>query len=671
MNSRILKTLRTFMLVAGIVALLASCKKDDIAVAEYGTLRIDVTAAGFTSGNGEVRAGESNYTTTFTGGDKIGITVIRTEGSVTTILENNVSYEYDGSSWSPTNMAVHRYPQAGIAYLAYYPYSTTMDGMKSADEIFAAFTPKSDQSSYADYTASDLMTGTGVLSDRSLSITLNHALSLVEMNLFVGSSAVTLKVDGGDFTPYNIGGATWRCIVKPVQRVVAMSGEYDLMGVLQRWQKPDGTLTAGSYAQVNVINSFYTESVNVNYADGTSETAQYDISIGGIVVRASEVIESIELPDAGGITYLIGRSTSGVLYLKIHGNGNLLLRPAGSDGYIPIGSYAELQLINTVANALNNNYRQEADLDLMNEPWMPVGSNGAPFAGIYNGDGHTIANLAIEMEANDNIGLFGVVDGIAPQITDLHIISGSIKGNANVGGICGRSRYTAITLCSNAATVEGLSDNVGGIAGLNDLGNIVASGNTGTIVGGNCVGGITGNSNGGVVAGFNGGTVTGVDSVGGIVGINNTGSINSCYNTNTITGESCVGGVVGMNSGPVAGDDPGDIPDMEDAGIVVACYNTGIVTGTNFIAGVSGLNAGQVMACYWLSGATAAGVNNSLDNPDLPGIDTDVTDFTLPPGFIPDDVTYSSWGIGDGNEGIANWKNYDGNGGLPQLWWEN
>ena len=656
------------MLVAGTVALLASCKKDD--VAEYGTLRIDVTAVGFVSGNGEARAGESNYTTTFTLGDKIGITVIKTEGSITTILENNAPYEYDGSSWNPANTAVHRYPQAGVVYLAYYPYSATMDGMKSADDIFAAFTPRSDQSSYADYTASDLMTGTGVLSNQSLSITLSHVLSLVEMNLFVGSSAVTLKVGGEDFTPYNIGGATWRSIVKPVQGV-AMSGQYDLMGVLQGWQQTDKTLTAGSYARINVINSFYTESVNVNYADGTCETAQYDISVGGIIVRANEMIESIELPNAGGKTHLIGRSTSGVLYLKIHGNGNLLFRSAGSDGYIPIGSYAEFQLINTEAGASNNNYRQEADLDLMNEPWIPVGSDHTPFGGIYNGDGHTIANIAIDMGANDNIGLFGVVDGIGPQITDLHIISGSIKGNANVGGICGRSRYTAIALCSNAATVEGLSDNVGGIAGLNDLGNIVASKNTGTVGGDNCVGGVAGNSNGGVIACFNGGMVTGADSVGGIVGVNDTGSINSCYNTNTITGESCVGGVVGTNSGPVEGDDPDDILDMEDAGIVVACYNTGIVTGTDSVAGVSGLNAGWIITCYWLSGTAAAGVNNSLDNPDLPGIDTDVTDFTLPPGFIPDDVTYPSWGIGDGSDGIANWKNYDGNGGVPQLWWEN
>ena len=668
MYSRILKTLRIFMLAVGAVALLASCKKDDVPVRERGTLRVDVTAADFTSDNGKARADESSYTTTFTGGDKIGITVIKTEGSITTILENNIPYEYDGSSWNPVNMAVHRYPPAGVAYLAYYPYSTTMDGMKSADEIFAAFTPKSDQSSYADYTASDLMTGTGSLSGESLNITLDHALSLVEINLFSGSSGVTLRVGDEVFTSYNIGGATWRSIVKPAQGVT-LSGQYDLMGVMQGWQKTDKTLIAGSYAQINVINSFYTGSVDVNYADGTSETALYDNSLGGIVVQPGEMIESIELPDTGGETLLIGRSTSGVLHLKIHGNGNLLLRPAGPDGYIPIGSYAEFQLINTVPDALNNDYRQEADLDLMNEPWMPVGSDHAPFAGIYNGDGYAIANLAIDMGANDNVGLFGVVDGIDPQITDLHITSGSIKGNANVGGICGKSNYTAITLCSNAASVEGAGNNIGGIVGLNSFGNIVASGNTGAVAGVDYVGGVAGNSDGGIVACSNGGTVTGVNSVGGIAGINNTGIINSSYNTNTITGESCVGGVVGLNSGPVVEDDPDDAPEIEDAGIVAACYNTGMVTGTDSVAGVSGLNAGWVMSCYWLSGTAAAGVNNSPDNPDLPGIDTDVADFTLPAGFIPDDITYPSWGIG--SDGIANWKNYDGNGGVPQLWWEN
>lgn len=306
----------------------------------------------------------------------------------------------------------------------------------------------------------------------------------------------------------------------------------------------------------------------------------------------------------------------------------------------------------------------------MNESWTPVGSDDTPFAGIYDGGGHMIARLKIDMTASDNVGLFGVVDGDEPQILDLHIISGSIKGNGNVGGICGANLGGDFTLCSNAAAVEGAGDNVGGIAGLNDSGNIVASGNTGTVVGENCVGGVAGNNSGGIIACRNTGTVRGTDAVGGVAGINDMGGLASCYNTNTVTGNRYVGGLVGLNSGPAEGDDPDDEPRIEDGGVVLACYNSGVVTGVNSVAGVSGLNAGMVTACYWLSGTAAAGVNNSFDNPALPGVDTDVTNFTLPQGFIPDAVTYTLWGIGDGSDGEANWKNYNGNGGLPQLWWE-
>ena len=617
--------LGSLILVAGTAVLFASCKKDELSGTGGDALCIDVKVKDFTSGR--TRAGESGYTTTFTNGDQIGITVMR-DGI--TVLENNIPYEFDGSAWNPLNTAnaVHRYPQTGVTYLVYYPYNAMMDGKKSADEIFAAFTPKTDQSTYAAYTSSDLMTGTGSLSGAALSVTLDHALSLVEINLFAGASGVTLKVDEQQFTPYNISGATWRCIVKPEEGVI-LSGQYSLQGVLQSWQKTYADLTAGEYARINMINSFYIGDVTVNYAGGGKQTLQYDASTGNIPTLPGEMIQSIELPDAGGKTQLIGRSTSGTLTLKIHGSGDLLLRPADSEGYIPVGSYAELQLINTAMGALGGNYKQEADLDLMNEPWMPIGSDGSGFAGIFDGGGHTIANLKIDLTSADNVGLFGVLGGDNPQISDVHIISGSVKGGANVGGICGTSHYGDISACSNAASVEGTGDNVGGIAGMNDAGNVKACYNIGAISGSNSVGGLAGYSSGGVGA---------------------------CYNNGTVTGEDSVGGVAGMN----------------DTGIVTACYNTAMVTGNNSVGGVVGLNTSDVIACYWQSGTAVAGVNNttSITDPNYTGIATDVIEFATPP-IAPDDTTYPQWGIGDGGDVTELWKNYDGNGGLPQLWWEN
>lgn len=638
--------------------LLASCVKD---AAEHGGLRIEISAGDFAS----TRADENGYATTFTVHDTIGITVMTMGGAA--ILEDNVPYKYDGWEWNPlvpTN-AVHRYPNA--EYLVYYPYDAAMNGLRNSDEILAVFAPKSDQRYYTNYTASDLMTGTGSLTGNSLSVTLEHKLSLVEIDLFADVADVTLEVGGTEYKPYNIDGTVWRCIVKPTSETT-LNGQYTLAGVAHQWQKNDRSLRAGMYSRINVINSFYTGHVKVNYAGGGSETVQYDVDTRSIPVRAGVKVESVELPDGQNKTYLIGRSATDELFLNIHGNGDLLLRPAGSDGHVPIGSYAEFQLI---ATAPDGYYRQESDLDLMNVEWTPIGNESTPFSGIYNGGGYAIANLKIDMPDADNVGLFGYVSGMEPRITGLHIASGIVRGNANVGGICGMSRYVEIKHCTNAAAIEATGENIGGLVGINNLGNIDACSNSGDVTGSFYVGGLAGSSNGGVIACRNVGVVIGGYAVGGIVGINDTGVINSCYNTNVIFGGDSVGGVVGFNSGPAADDDPDYEPEMEDAGIIIGCYNIGVIVGENHLGSVCGLNAGVVMGCYWDIYTADTGVNNSLDDPDFPGTDTDVVNFTMPPGFIPNVLTYPTWDIGEGDDGIANWKNYNGNGGLPQLWWEN
>jgi hypothetical protein len=121
-------------------------------------------------------------------------------------------------------------------------------------------------------------------------------------------------------------------------------------------------------------------------------------------------------------------------------------RPAaGSPAAIPIGSYAEFQLINTDAATLGGSYKQEADLDLMGEEWTPVGNYGIStayyFSGQFDGGGHAIANLKIT-GSNDYVGLFGSVDG--GNISKVCINSGSVSGGNQVGGVAGINSGTVI-----------------------------------------------------------------------------------------------------------------------------------------------------------------------------------------------------------------------------------
>lgn len=631
-----MKSLGHIAIVIAAIALFASCNRDNqlLEASRGEALRVNVQAFGFRAKNASTRTVDAGYTTTFVVGDCIGITVIK-DGE--TIIEDNIPYRYDGSAWTPLNSAnaIHRYP-GDISYLVYYPYDAAMNGKMNAAEIFAAFTPNVNQGTQSSYSLSTLMTGYGVRSAAQLDVTLEHALAMVEINLPAGSSDVTLSVDGEEYLPYNITGTTYRCVVKPAESV-ALSGEYTIAGTTMRWQQEEVTLVEGEYTRINATNAIYVGNVTINYTDGSNETVIYDPLTGNIpLTHSGKTVGSIELPDAEGKSHVIGCVAGVALELKIQGNGDLMFRAADNDGNIPIGSYAEFQLIGASADALGGSYRQETNLDFMNREWTPVGSsvdesNFNPFSGTYNGNGYTVANLKIDW-SGDEAGLFGCI--FNAEINDVHIISGNVTGQESVGGICGYVFSGSVIACSNTALISG-ADIVGGVVG--------------------------GNSEGSIIACLNTGEISGQTGVGGIAG-NNAAKIVACYNTGMINAGDYVGGIAGIN---------------DKGGSTTACYNTGVVAGTTDAGGVVGVNFKTVTSCYWRSDTATVGVNNMAyteeDNDGIPvnlqGEDVAVASFTVPPGFTPDSATYPQWSVGDGT-GDGYWKNYNGNGGLPQLWWE-
>ena len=464
----------------------------------------------------------------------------------------------------------------------------------------------------------------------------------------------------------------------------------------------------------------------IHYTDGTSEET---ITVDTDTIRfngTGRTVRSIELPDYD-TTYLIGRTDITSIVLNIDKEGNLEFRPA-VEGYIPIGSYAEMQHINTLSKK-NERYRQEADIDLLNEPWMPI----SPFEGEFDGNGHEFSNIIIDLESEIYSGLFGYI--VNATLSNINLVSGIIESNAMyLGGICGYARNCIIENSSNNADISGIkSPNCGGIAGYFNGIDITDCINTGNISGSTC-GGIIGymdngtmshcentgnisanvqNSNvwnygGGLIGQAstaqiencrNSGEVSGntnnVIYCGGIIGHLEDGSISSCYNTGTLTGypngSAYYGGISGMsgctitacyNTGTInptggisyAG---GTVGSLMSNSSIMACYNTGYIRAssdqvtTGGIAGKVEGGAGStsiITSCYWKEDAgTATDIgmipNTTNSNPTI----TDV--FSFYDTFTPDPEAHPEWGIGEG-EVFGWWKNYDGNGGLPQLWWE-
>lgn len=162
---------------------------------------------------------------------------------------------------------------------------------------------------------------------------------------------------------------------------------------------------------------------------------------------------------------------------------------------VRIGNATEL---NDFAKAVNAGTRFEGETVMLiadivldeADYWMPIGTTDAPFCGTFDGQGHWVSNVYVDVDGRatgDVAGLFGCI-GTTGTVRRVGVQSGSIHiaakssdvANCYVGGIAGLNSGR-IEQCANLATVVGnyTMAFVGGIAGAN--GNITG-GETNAII---------------------------------------------------------------------------------------------------------------------------------------------------------------------------------------------
>ena len=200
-------------------------------------------------------------------------------------------------------------------------------------------------------------------------------------------------------------------------------------------------------------------------------------------------------------------------------------------------------------------FLQTADVtyDGTSNNYTPVGRLEAnPFAGTYDGGGHTISGININTSAN-NIGLFGRLSTGA-TVQNLTLASTTITAHFNVGGIVGYNGGGTVQNCRVESTVT-INAN---ISAAHYHGGVVGYNYSGTIEGCRCAatvsrngystcyyyGGITGNHHAGTIRDclFTGPTPTSdVSAKGSIAGARN----NSASLTNNYYTVSTLGGVQG------------------------------------------------------------------------------------------------------------------------------
>ena len=158
-----------------------------------------------------------------------------------------------------------------------------------------------------------------------------------------------------------------------------------------------------------------------------------------------------------------------------------------------------------------------ADITLpIDTNWTPIGNDSNQYKGTFDGDGHTITGLKVDIQSDNIIyaGLFGCL-GAGGTIKNVSLTDSKITCSGNrvyVGGVCGFNDGT-IENCYNTGDVSG--------TGTSSYGYVYAGGvcgrNTGTIQ--NC---------------YNTGKVSSTSEygfvyAGGVCGCNDFGTIQNCY----------------------------------------------------------------------------------------------------------------------------------------------
>ena len=252
-------------------------------------------------------------------------------------------------------------------------------------------------------------------------------------------------------------------------------------------------------------------------------------------------------------------SSSTATVVAFEGNGNV------STPY-KIQTTPQLELLAQYVNAGNTTYRgayydQIGNLSVSGN-WTPIGTGSNPFLGSYNGGGYNLMGIYFS-RSDDVTGLFGTVRG---TIHHVKLVSVTISGTNYVGGIAGVLNGGTIHHCSVTVTfISGTGNSVGGIAGaIKSMGEIYSC----------------------TVSGFEGG-INGVNYVGGIAGSINTGSVSNCYIMTSVTGNYAVGGIVGSN----------------ESGDIDHCYATGNAASSgDAVGGIAGYHYdGTIKYCVALN----------------------------------------------------------------------
>lgn len=315
---------RIFKYTIGVVILLAfaTCTKEETPIfqEEARVLSITITDGGYASATSAdpntapaTRAVENGYITEFTEGDACGLFVVRGGNMIysNVKLTAGKDTETGGLVWKPEDGTMFFGGLSDEHYYLYYPYkadldNTTISNMLSSGEDFYkplvdVWQLRDDQSTYAAYTASDLMTAegsatTGAGNTLHLSFSMTHrmALAVIEMpkTVYKFTDArvpdymlLTALTFSGTAKPLRMADGSYRHVVKPnATSSPTLDGSYD--GGSKEFTVTPSGIAAGSYKRYKVEGA--TETLKSDY---TIQRGDYLLTDGNLLPKETVLTE--------------------------------------------------------------------------------------------------------------------------------------------------------------------------------------------------------------------------------------------------------------------------------------------------------------------------------------------------------------------------------------------
>lgn len=442
-----------------LLTFLASCDKNPQRPSEYATdsnaVRIDASVGALTRSN---PLGTAEEQTRFNVGDKIAV--------IHTSANKLVNYVYDGTSWAPE----------GEDYLVWRTDVENTFTLRYPADDWSKDYLALDQSTLEEMSRSDLMEAanvkvTPIPSDRRLVAELERQRSLVTVEIAgfndefnAGNAKVTdLKLylwDGSQGDEIN-----------PVVPYIR-----DERGVHQ----PKGTpgLVGYTYTAIGRNDCNYSQYkdkyfIELTVAGKTLVVANppamepgkrytYRLTIGKESVKITGV--TVEDWTSGGVldgTYetVTDRYSvwDGSVDTDLQGYGYEEYGYGGEEYPYVINTAAQLagfaQLVNDGDDFSNKYIKLDANIDLNNLDWTPIGAMSRRFNGHFNGNGKLITNMSV-IDYTDDAGLFGLVRDA--EISNVVLRNGnvSVVGNQLAALLVGRAERVAISHCKVDGSVS-------------------------------------------------------------------------------------------------------------------------------------------------------------------------------------------------------------------------